>query len=323
MERGERCRTCYLHAPLPPRRRPHRPSLESLRVSTDVSGARTTRTSGPRTDSPSQTTREAPSPGPLLGPSYRYQQSNLFERTFYDLAAIPANIPFWSLRDWAIFGGLAVSSGALLWPADPSLDVRLDRWITREVDPWMPDVWQAKFQGPFWAVLGVGTLGTWGIGALRGREDVVEGMSLMAEAVAVAQVYHIGLKLLTGRQGPRDGNGRGRFFGPARAFEIFPDGIPSGHFATIYAVFGSAQAYWRPPLAVDIGGHLLVGSLAATHVLNHRHFLSEIVLGAAMGYAISRWVVRHRSSRYEYRDGRSIRISLVPWREGLAVSGQF
>ena len=66
--------------------------------------------------------------------------------------------------------------------------------------------------------------------------------------------------------------------------------------------------------------HTVLATLAVTHFLNHRHFLSDQILGASLGYAISKWVVRHRSSRFAYDATASpTRLAVVPMGRGLAL----
>jgi hypothetical protein len=239
-----------------------------------------------------------------------------------DVVAIPAGVVDWSGGDWATFGGLTAVTSALMLPTDPSPDARLDNWIEGAFDPWMPDLWQMEYQAFLWGGLAVGGLGSWGYAELTGNRKLAQAMSLVGESIAVSQVYHLGIKLLTGREGPRMGNGRGDFLGPGGSLDTFPAGTPSGHFATLYAAFGASQSYWDFPLVWDVTGHVLMGTLASTHVINHRHFLSEIVAGSAMGYAIGQWVVRHRSTRFEYREGRAVRVSVVPGLRGISLSIQ-
>ncbi len=66
-------------------------------------------------------------------------------------------------------------------------------------------------------------------------------------------------------------------------------------------------------------GYAGVGTLAAGHVVEHRHFLSETIWGAAMGWYVGRWVVRHRASwRYGERE-REPRVAIVPAPVGGAL----
>ena len=250
---------------------------------------------------------------PLLGDRYRYGRTGLLTRAALDVAAIPAGIPFWQWEDWVIFGTFAATVGTLMLPLDPSLDARFDRWVRRELDPEYPEIWTKAMQIPLWSLLGIGTLGGWAAALAAPSAELAEMFSLTLEAVGVAQLYHIVLKALIGREGPEDGTGRGRIFGPYGFWQFYPAGTPSGHAATLYSIWAVVANYWNFGLTVRIPAQLVIGALIASHVLNHRHFLSESIWGAAMGYAIGLWVVRHRSSRYRYVDGEPVRVILGPW----------
>jgi hypothetical protein len=61
--------------------------------------------------------------------------------------------------------------------------------------------------------------------------------------------------------------------------------------------------------------HLGAGFLVSALVLDDYHFLSDVLWGGAMGYAVGTWVIRNRSSRYSYgSDGQSLRLTLIPLR---------
>ncbi len=265
--------------------------------------------------------------GPLLGDRYRYARMNVVARALSDVVAIPANVGSWDGGDWA---QLALWSGAVAAPwlaGDPSLDVRLDRWSRDVVNPAVPTVWNDVTQPLLWGSIAVGGFATWGWATWTGHDDVAQGCSLMGESLAVAQVYHLSLKFLIGRDGPQDGDGLGRVKGPANALAIYPGGTPSGHAATLFSLTSAGFAYFRPPAWAQVIGYGLVGGLVAFHVVDHRHFLSESIAGSAIGWYVGRWVVRHRaSSRYGEPD-RAPRVAVVPsWvggGAGVVATGRF
>lgn len=265
--------------------------------------------------------------GFLLGEPYRYARANVVSRVLWDVVAIPANVGAWDGGDWA---QLALWTGAVAVPwfaGDPSLDVRIDRWARSDVNPAVPTVWNDAMQPVLWASLAVGGFGTWAWAGATGRDDVAQGLSLMGEALAVTQVYHVTLKLLVGRDGPRDGDGTGTVRGPANAVAVYPGGTPSGHAATLFSLTSAGFAYFRPPAWAQAAGYVAVGSLVAFHVVDHRHFLSESIAGSAMGWYVGQWVVRHRASwRHGDRD-REPRVAIVAMPvaggAGIAATGRF
>jgi hypothetical protein len=250
--------------------------------------------------------------GPFLGDRYRWAEMPLLQRIAFDVIAIPANVPGWSAGDFAQLALWTGAGVALSAPGNPPADVRLERWFRDRAGPG-PLVWSGAMQGALWGTIAVGAFGTWGWAAATGRHDVAQGLSLMGEALAVTQVYHVSAKLLIGRSGPTDGDGRGAFGGPANAVRVYPAGMPSGHAATLYSLLSAGTAYFEPPGWVTIGLHALVGGVVAFHVIDHRHFASESLWGAAVGWYTGQWVVRHRAS-YRFADAPSRRrLEVVPF----------
>lgn len=268
--------------------------------------------------------RAEPGPGLFLGDGYRYPDRPIVQRILFDVVAIPADVPRWSATDAAGLALTAVAVTGLMWPADPSLDVRLDRWFRERVSRTGPTVWNDWVQGTLWVGVAAGGLGTWGWATLRGDTYVAQGCSLMAEALTVAQVYHLTVKLLVGREGPQDGAGTGRVLGPGASLRLYPAGTPSGHAATLYSLLSAGTAYFEPPLALEVGLHLLAGGLVLFHVVDHRHFLSDSLFGSVLGWSVGRWVVLHRRSPSPDRGaGPAVRLLPIAIRSGggLALAG--
>ncbi len=240
-----------------------------------------------------------------------------------DGSGASGNIPRWEATDWALFLGITGVTAGLMLPTGPSADVRIDRWITHNLDSWVPDIYSLRNQVIVMGGLGLVGATMWGVALVRGDDRTAEAVSLIAEAVTVVQLFHVSSKLLIGREGPQNGEGLGRVLGPAASPRLYPAGTPSGHFASLYAVVAVAEAYWEPHWAVSAAVHLVAGSLALMHVVNHRHFLSEILVGAGMGYATGNWVVRHRSSLYRSSPGGSLRLRPVLTGDGIGLQLRF
>ena len=259
-----------------------------------------------------------------LGDGTRYDDRNVIHRALVDLVAIPADIPRWSARDAVPLAGVT-ATGLALMVGEPSPDVRVDRWARDDVNPHVPPVWNDVVQPLLWGGIAVGGLGTWWWASTHDQPYVAQGLSLMGEALAVAQAYHISVKLLVGREGPRDGDGTGRFGGPATAIRVYPAGTPSGHAATLFVLVSAGTAYFRPPLWASVALHALAGGLVAAHVIEHRHFLSESLLGSTLGWSVGRWVVLHRASPARDVDGPAVRLTARPERGGgvLGVAVDF
>ncbi|HET7753723.1 MAG TPA: phosphatase PAP2 family protein [Anaeromyxobacteraceae bacterium] len=266
--------------------------------------------------------------GPFLGPQYEYGQMNVVKRALYDVVAIPANVGSWDAADWAQLGAFGGAiAGLWYWPANPSPDVRFERWTTVHVSPHIPTIWNEVMQPLLWTSIAGGTLGTWYWAATHDRPDIAQGMSLMGEALAVTQAYHVTLKFFIGREGPQDGSLEGRVLGPGKALKYYPAGTPSGHAGTLYSLLSVGFAYFEPPTWVQVVGHATVGGLVFAHVLDHRHYLSESLWGSAMGWYVGQWVVKHRTTRSIRERPGTLTADLVPLPiaggAGLGLVGRF
>jgi membrane-associated phospholipid phosphatase len=255
-------------------------------------------------------------PGFLLGDDLRFRRAPPLEftgrfvvRALADLVAIPASAPRWSAADWALFAGVVVPTVAAAVPVQGrSADARFQDLLhqTRGANcaaaPAGSTVCESARAASFhlWvpasnAIIGVTEIavpfGLLLVGALSGHDGVLESSTLALEAVLVSQVYHVVLKLLTGREGTLSRSGAGEWAGPTRLH--FPDGFPSGHAMTLFSLIGAFGAYvdtWWAHLALWGVGL----TLATWLVLDDYHFASEVFFGAATGFLIGRFVVRHR-----------------------------
>ncbi len=96
------------------------------------------------------------------------------------------------------------------------------------------------------------------------------------------------IKYIAGRDRPFTANGRGNFFNGGSSF-------PSQHAAVSWAV-ASVIAHEYPGPVTKILSYGLAGGVSAARIEGHNHFLSDAVIGSAIGWYIGRQVYRARSS---------------------------
>jgi membrane-associated phospholipid phosphatase len=121
------------------------------------------------------------------------------------------------------------------------------------------------------------------------------GMDLL-RSLAVAEGVTQTLKFATHRERP-DGSGHNSF--------------PSGHAADTFAVATAVERHlgWRGA----VPAYLLASYVAASRLRENRHFLSDVVFGAAVGTIAGRTVTRH--GRQYYAD-----IQLVPGGAAVVIA---
>jgi membrane-associated phospholipid phosphatase len=127
---------------------------------------------------------------------------------------------------------------------------------------------------------------------------------LATEALLDSAVVGSVLKLVTQRARPDAGDTRSEFFSGGRSF-------PSGHTIHIWS-FASVVAH-------EYSGHRWVGFVAygtaaavgAARIAAQRHYLSDVLVGGALGYAIGKYV--YRTHQRLDRQGAPATASRVTW----------
>lgn len=274
-------------------------------------------------------------PGFLLGDDWRYTDRDfrfhlltldVFKRLGADLLAIPAAFfTTWQRADYAALIGWGAPTLAFMVGPVP-LDSRLQFWVhdTFGRAGQRFTVWTKLGDVVFWAAVWAASVSTLLAGWFGPEKRLVEMFALMMEAFGLGQFWELVPKLLLGREGPMNGEGLGVVYGPSRALALFPAGTPSGHASTFYAMMGVVSAYWENPW-LTAALHAVGLLFCATMLVDDYHFVSDIVWGAAMGWELGAWVVRHRSTRYRYEAGRPVRVvPVIEPRSGtVAVSLAF
>jgi len=282
-------------------------------------------------DAPRLTPTRISTGGFLLGDDWRYQPTDrldvwfggVVKRFFADLVAIPGNVPNWSREDFALFTAGSASVLAFMVGDDP-LDVRVQAWSHRtfglrltRFTVWQP-VGDILIYGVVWGLVGTAALR----GILTPHKEWLELVALILESFAVGEIYHAVPKLLLGREGPMNGDGKATIHGPTASIGLWPAGTPSGHAASTYAMMGAVAA-WFDDVWVTLALQTVGLAFCATLVTDDYHYVSDVIWGAAMGWSIGTWVVRHRSTHYRNAPKADrLQVSVLPFvspRDGAAA----
>lgn len=129
------------------------------------------------------------------------------------------------------------------------------------------------------------------------RDSYAANTALLAgEAVADSEIVATALKTMTRRVRPRtispDGNFGDSFFEGPGGYGVGRGGFPSGHTIAAFSVatvvarrYGKAHR-WVPYLAYG-----LAATVGFSRLTTLAHFPSDVFLGAALGYSVSRFAV--------------------------------
>jgi membrane-associated phospholipid phosphatase len=167
--------------------------------------------------------------------------------------------------------------------------------------PWVDDL------SPKITVLGDGALnlgicGLFYLGGMvfqNGKAKDTAKLSLMSllHASIVVQV----LKHLAGRQRPSVDNGKDYWHGPSGAIRRYQgdgfalyDAFPSGHTITIWSVATVIAHMYNETPVVPVFCYTVATLAGLSRVSEDTHWLSDVFVGAVLGFAIARFVVKKR-----------------------------
>jgi membrane-associated phospholipid phosphatase len=111
---------------------------------------------------------------------------------------------------------------------------------------------------------------------------------LSAEALIDSGILVTALKTASQRQRPPIDNSSGEFFDGGSSF-------PSGHAISAWSLATViAQEYGHHRPLVQIGAYGLASAVSFSRYTGRNHFLSDVLVGSAMGYGIGRYVYHKR-----------------------------
>src|SRR5690349_20309697 len=143
------------------------------------------------------------------------------------------------------------------------------------------------------SVYGLGAAATtfYLIGRKKNNYRARETGLLSAEAMINSIIVEGALKGITQRGRPLDGHERSEFFDGGSSF-------PSGHATQTWAIATVIAHEYRDRPAVQIAAYGVATAVSVARFTGHKHYLSDVVAGSAMGFGIGRYVygAHHRSS---------------------------
>ncbi|PYS51224.1 MAG: hypothetical protein DMF68_04980 [Acidobacteria bacterium] len=126
----------------------------------------------------------------------------------------------------------------------------------------------------------------------RARETGLLG----AEALVDSGIVSLALKGITQRPRPRIDNASGEFFDKG-------DSFPSGHAIQAWSLATVIANEYKHHRVVEFTAYGLASAVSIARFTGRNHFLSDVLVGSAMGYGIGRYVYRtHHDSSGEETD---------------------
>lgn len=202
---------------------------------------------------------------------------------------------------WLVWGGVALVTGVMI-ANDESIyrnikDYQNDHQWVDDISPFFCRLCEGY---PF-PIAGAFLLGGW----VFKDKKMVETGSLAIQAMLHSFLVVQTVKHLTGRQRPSWDEGKDDWAGPVGFFKRYEagqwaryDAFFSGHTVTIWSLATVIAHQYRkswlvPALCYSTA---MLGGLAT--ITEDLHWISDVFLGAVVGYAIGRFVVKRRSKHW-------------------------
>jgi hypothetical protein len=141
------------------------------------------------------------------------------------------------------------------------------------------------------AAVGIGYIA----GSVTHNDHLQETAVLAGEAMVDSIILNKGLPYAINRQDPMQGDGTGRFW--PHGLKTWPDGqsMPSDHSILAWSFARVVGAQYNG-IVTRVLVYSLATTVSASRVMAREHFPSDVFVGAALGYGIGGYVIRHRST---------------------------
>jgi len=202
--------------------------------------------------------------------------------------------PFHMNHDAAVKTAVAATGigASMIW-----LDAPVDNLVTSDAPVWKPvhtfaslTDWYGE-SGGHALIVSAGLVGAVALGGWLADEDrMLDTAAIMGESVVfTSAITYVG-KMILGRKRPYNDEGPHRFewfVSPGNDASV---SFPSGHASTAFALAG-AGAGRHPYWYVQVPAYALATSAALQRIDVRDHWLSDVLAGSLLGYAVSSFLV--------------------------------
>jgi len=187
---------------------------------------------------------------------------------------------------WVLFGSV---TGGL---------IATDKWTSKQLPNTEDQIRVSRITSRFGATysLAPALMAVYLTGAIRKDDHLRETGLLGVEALANGLLVTGAVKVATQRQRPLEQDGLGKFWqGSGRIWNTGAS-FPSGHATTVWAVASVLAHEYPRPRIIPVAAYGIATAVMASRFTGRRHFASDVVAGAAIGWFIGDYVCRKRHS---------------------------
>lgn len=256
------------------------------------------------------------------GASRKEQRMAPYVSRFFKDEAEMWTSPFHLDLKSVLVAGSVLATTALLVANDEGIYTNIKSYQGR--NPWVDKVSPVVTLLGDWGV-DCGIAGLFFLGGVIARDEKARDTGLMAWETLVHTGFLVQVaKHLAGRQRPSVDGGRDHWSGPSAFFKRYSednfssyDSFFSGHTVSAWGLATViAENYknhgWVPPVCYGLAA--LVG---LSRLTEDTHWFSDVFLGAVVGFAVGKMVVRNQRQRLQFAP------ALTPGGIGIAFSYEF
>jgi membrane-associated phospholipid phosphatase len=189
-----------------------------------------------------------------------------------------------AVKWWVIFGG--ITAGLI------ATDERMSKQLPNTKSQMSVAGWTSK-PGAIYSLIPIDAA-FYLLGARMHDARLRETGILGAEALAGALVADTIIKSATQRQRPVEGNGEGSFWHGAGRFWNQGSSFPSGHAIETWSLASVVAHEYPHPRWIPVLAYGVATTVSASRFAARKHFPSDVVAGAAMGWFTGTYVYRRR-----------------------------
>lgn len=241
--------------------------------------------------------------------NYSYKPDKEYVISYWDVTKKIATGPLhWNKKEWIIAGSVAVA-GVTLYLFDDEIRKTFQNNHTSGLDftskyilePWGSGVYPAFLFGGYYI---------YGLAAKnkRARQIALGGTQAFIMAALTSQIF----KHIFHRHRPNQNSPPNPYLweGPFSGFNY--TAFPSGHTTAAFAIASMMSLVYQDKIWVGMLSYSLATGVGLSRVYDNKHWPSDVLIGAVLGYAIGRTVYNIMSHESKFSMGVSNNgVSLV------------
>lgn len=218
---------------------------------------------------------------------YSYKPDKAYFKSYWTVTKkIPTGPARWKTGEWIAFSGIIVG-GVILYAYDDEIRKFIQRNPSHGKDvtakyvfePWGSGLYPAALLGGFY-IYGAAAKDK------RAKQIALAGVQVFIMTGITTQI----IKHLTHRHRPnQDDPSNPRLWeGPITGWEY--TSFPSGHTSTAFALASLISSIYKDKIWVGIVSYTIATGVAWSRVYENNHWPSDVLIGAALGFAIGKTV---------------------------------